>query len=191
MKCWYDLRIDVTGCFLPTFKFPTPVGNYGIWHPQASEVFHPQWLKYMSKLGVPLYTVMIFYRGPFSGTEHAHVDVAKADPFSLTPWGINWVYGGKNSSMVWYEQQEIKTEDINYTAAKTPYVYWYVNNLKEIERKELTQGKVTLVRTDFPHSIEMDLEPRWCFSARTSIPDEEKWENITKIFRNKNLLIER
>lgn len=187
-NCYYKLNIDINRCFRNDFKFPTPSGNYGVWHPKAADVFNYNWLKYMEKIGVPLYTVMIFYRGPFSGTQHAHVDIGKEDPFELTPWGINWVFGGKGSSMVWYDLPNDGKMEINYTQAKTPYIYWYTNQLKEIERLELTEGTVALVNTALPHSIEMKEDPRWCFSVRTSIPDNQSWDEITEIFNKKNII---
>jgi hypothetical protein len=189
--CWYKLNIETEGCLLPEFKFPEPTGDYGVWHPLAKDVFKPWWLAYMRKMGLPIYTVMLFYRGPGAGTFHAHIDIAKTDPFELTPFGINWVYGGKGSNMVWYDLPGDYEKNVHYTAAKTPYVYWNVSELNEIDRTELTEGTVTLVQTSLPHSIEMKDQPRWCFSARSSIPDSQSFENAVKMFKKKNLLVER
>jgi len=191
MTPWYKLNIDTTDCFLPNYTFPTPTGLYGVWHPKASEVFNRQWLIYLLRLGIPLYTVMIFYRGPGASTAHAHVDVAKPDPLKFTPWGINWVFGGKDSKMTWYEPQTVTKEDISYTAAKTPYIHWPIKNLKEIDNLELTEKNTYLVRTDIPHSIKMSSDPRWCFSARLSIPDSINWESTVNMLKSKNLLVER
>ena len=88
--CWYKLNIDVKNCFLENYKFPTPPGRYGVWHPRAYKVFNQQWIQYVKSLGLSIYTVMIFYRDSYAHTELAHVDIAKCDPFTLTNFAINW-----------------------------------------------------------------------------------------------------
>jgi hypothetical protein len=187
--CWYKLKISVKDCFLPGYKFPTPTGRYGVWHPKATEVFNNQWLQYVKSIGIPVYSAMIFYRDSYAHTAQAHVDIGKPDPFVLTNFAINWCYGGEGSEMVWYETPT-KKKEISYTAANTPYMAWDIPDLKEIERTHLGE-EVSLVRTGVPHAIKMEKEPRWVFSARCSIPDNIEWERALEILREKDLLIER
>ena len=187
--CWYKLNIDVKNCFLENYKFPTPSGRYGVWHPRAHEVFNQRWIQYVKSLGLSIYTVMIFYRDSYAHTELAHVDIAKCDPFTLTNFAINWCYGGAGSEMMWYNTPNEK-KAITYTAANTPYMAWDIPELTEIERTHLGE-EVTLVRTGLPHAIRMDKEPRWVFSARCSIPDNLEWEQVVGLMREKNLIVER
>jgi len=188
-KCWYNLKIDISNCFLEGYKLPEPVGKYGIWHPLAKDVFNPQWLRYTRSIGLPIYSVMIFYRGPYAHTAQAHVDVGKAEPFCLTNFGINWCYGGEGSEMAWYETP-IEPKPVSYTEAKTPYMSWDADKLKEIERTHIG-NEVSIVRTGIPHSIKMDKDPRWAISARCSLLDNYNWETVIEELRKKNLLIER
>ena len=189
MHCWYNLNIDIKNCFLDGYKFPVPTRRYGIWHPLARDVFKHEWLEYLSSLGLPIYSVMIFYRGPWASTAEAHVDVGKAEPFCLTNFGINWCYGGKNSEMVWYETPT-EPKSVTYTAANTPYMSWDIDTLKEIERVHLSD-EVSIVRTGIPHSIKMGAEPRWAFSARCSLLDNMSWDDARAVLQKKNLIIER
>lgn len=187
--CWYNLKIDTTNCFLDGYKFPEPRGQYGIWHPLAKDVFNPAWLKYVNEIGLPIYSVMMFYRGPYASTVGAHVDISRPDPFLLTNFAINWVYGGSDSTMSWFETPKEKKK-VEFTSANTPYIVWDKSGLTKIE--SVTLGKqVTLVNTGIPHSIEMGKDPRWAISARTSIRDDYEWDNVVAILRKSQLLIER
>ncbi len=187
--CWYDLDIDVTNCFKKDFKFPTPKGRYGIWDKLAWDVFNMDWLKYVTAKGLPIYSVMIFYRGPFASTVGAHVDISVVEPLLLTNFAINWVYGGTDSTMSWYETPE-REKNIEYTPAGTAYKVWPKHELNKIESNAIGE-KVKLVRTGVPHSIEMGTDPRWCFSARTSIHHDFEWDQVVGLMRKHKLLVER
>ncbi len=192
-NCYYRLKINSDNLLNPNWKLPKPTGAYGIWSPMAEEVFSTEWLGYMKSIGIPIYNAMIFYRAPGSSTREAHVDISKTDPLVLTNYGINWCLGGRDSSMIWYETPNdgrIRDEDVIWTAAKTPYIKWQYEEVKEIERT--TIGKeLVLVKTDLPHAIKMGKEPRWCISARSSALDNLKWDEVTELLRSKNLLVER
>jgi hypothetical protein len=186
--CWYNLKIDITNCFLEGFKLPKPEGQSGIWHPLAKDIFTPQWIEYMESIGFFICSVVIFYRGS-NYTSQAHVDIIKAEPLSFSDFGINWCYGGKNSEMVWYETP-LEPKSVSYTNANTPYMSWNINELKEIERTHIG-NEVSIVRTGIPHSIKMDADPRWAISARCFKSENPNWETAIEDLRKKNLLIER
>lgn len=191
--CYYRLKIGTGSALNPSWKFPTPTGLYGIWNPPAEEIFRPAWLEFMKSIGIPIYNAMVFYRGPGASTKEVHLDISKTDPLVLTNYGINWCLGGKDSSMMWYETPgdgRVREEDVIWTAAKTPYITWKYEEVKEIERATIDQ-ELTLVKTDIPHAIKMGKEPRWCISARSSSIDSLEWDEIIELFRSKNLLVER
>lgn len=187
--CWYDLNIDVKNCFKEGYKFPEPTGQYGIWHPLAWDVFNMDWLKYVTSMGLPIYSVMIFYRGPYASTLGAHVDISIPEPLLLTNFAINWVYGGSDSTMSWYETPPGEKK-IEYTPAGTAYKVWPKRELTKIESHSIGE-QVKLVRTGIPHSIEMGSQPRWCISARTSIHHDFEWEQVVDMMKDRKLLVER
>ena len=189
--CWYNLKIDITNCFLEGYKLPEPETDSGdgIWQLAAKDIFTPQWLEYMESIGFFISSAMIFYRRPYADFIRAHVDISNAEPLRLSTFGINWCYGGKNSEMVWYETPA-EPKDISYTPANTPFMTWNINELKEIERVHIG-NEVSIVKTCIPHTIKMDAEPRWAISARCSKFESAKWETIIEELRKKNLLIER
>lgn len=187
--CWYNLKIDITNCFLEGYKLPEPRGQYGIWHPLAKDIFTPQWIEYMESIGFSILSAMIFYRGPYLDFTNAHVDISNAEPLRLSNFGINWCYGGENSEMVWYETPT-EPKNLSYTAANTPYMSWQLSELKEIERTHIG-NEVSIVRTGIPHYIKMGTDPRWAISARCSKLESADWETVIEELRKKNLLIER
>lgn len=192
-KCYFELDIDVSDALKSDWKTYCTTfditGKYGIWQPSSEQIFKKSWLDYMRSIGLPIYNAMIFYRGPYAHTADAHIDISDI-PFRIHNFGINWCVGGKNSEMVWYELPENPEEKIAYTRANTPYVAWPKKTLKEIERYHIGE-KVTLVKTGLPHAIVMDQEPRWCFSARSAIPNDLPWDKVTDLLRSKKLLVER
>jgi hypothetical protein len=192
-SCYRNLNIDVSNALKNTWRDSCTTfhksGNYGEWQPLADRVFNKEWLEYMKSIGLPIFNCMIFYRGPYSHTNGAHIDVSRAKPFTVRHFGINWCVGGHGSEMVWYKLPDDAEKRVEVTAANSTYVSWPFNSLKEVERHHIG-NKVTLVKTGVPHAIIMKAEPRWCFSARTSIPDNFTWEKAIELFRSKNLLIE-
>jgi hypothetical protein len=188
--CWYKLNIDLTNCFKKDYRLPKVKGRYGIWHPLATEVFSEEWLDYTKSIGFPIYSVMIFYRGPNAATKGAHIDLSESNGVTnITNWGINWCYGGKGSTMSWYEPLPNSDPQTVYTAANTPYKIWRKDVLNKIESHHIGD-EVTLVKTGIPHSIEMGTDPRWCFSARTSMRNNYPWDKLVEYLKSKNLLIE-
>ena len=187
--CWYNLKIDITNCFLEGFKLPEHNGVWGLWPMDAKDIFASQWLEYMESIGFSVNSATVFYKGPYTQEPRAHIDIRKVEPLSLVTFGINWCYGGKNSEMVWYETP-IEPTSVAYSGANTPYLSWDINDLKEIERTHIG-NEVTIVRTNIPHGIKMDADPRWAISARFFKLKGAEWETIIEDLRKKNLLIER
>lgn len=187
--CWYNLKIDISNCFLEGFKLPEPSGEWGIWPMYAKDIFSQQWLEYMESIGFLVDGANVFYKGPYTDLTHAHIDIRGVEPLCLSTFGINWCYGGKNSEMVWYETP-LAQKSVSYTDANTPYLSWNINELKEIERTHIG-NEVTIVRTSIPHGIKTDAYPRWAVSARCFKFESAEWETVIEELRKKNLLIER
>lgn len=60
---------------------------------------HPAMIEFLSKLGIRVSWVELFYRRPFN-VSGIHVDNAGGDYTKLL-----WVYGGKDSTMKWFTEQ--------------------------------------------------------------------------------------
>lgn len=188
-KCWYYLDIDVSNAMLDNWKFPTPDDpNYGVWQFWAHKVFRKDWLEYASSLGLDFATLMMFYRGPYFGTNGAHIDISTVNPLKIGTYALNWTVGGRDSDMVWYEMPpgELK---ISYTPVNTAYTHWPIEKLKEIDRSPLSRP--TLVQVGLPHSITMGKHPRWSISVRPKMKKEMEWNEIVNHMKSLNILEDR
>ena len=186
--CYYRLKIETANSLNPEWSFPTPTGDYGIWSVESTTMFTPEWLNYVSNLGLNIKHALVFYRAPFTTSKVAHVDTHIKD-LKKVNFAINWVVGGKESSMHWYTlpTEEGVFKDVD---SSSPYLTYKFDEIKYIESCRI-QDQVTLVRTNLPHAITMGSDPRWCISARTHISEDIPWDEVANLFRSKNLLVER
>lgn len=194
-KCWYNLDIDMTEVFRPDWKWPDVTGSdYGIWlYPKISKLVTQKWLSMIRSKGLNVQACMLFFRGKRFQRTTAHVDIYSVSDddktIKIAPLGLNWIIGGSDSFMTWYEPSKHPIK-ISYSDAKTPYADWPISSLKESDRCNI-KNKLTLVRTDVPHNIEMGDDPRWCVSFRLADKDNYTWDSTVSMLRDKKLLVER
>jgi hypothetical protein len=84
---------------------------------------------------------------------------------------INWVWGGKNSYMTWYDKLESATPtDVGYLSSEAQITYY--TDLEAIDpapvhRHQLIYPTATLVQIALPHAVENPEETRWCLCLIT------------------------
>jgi len=188
-RCWYETTIDFDPQFtkdkLPVISEDEYRTHEGIWKKPLDEIFSKDWISYLKSLPLPMWhSVLLFYRRPHYYAHRGHVDVQD------TSCGINWIIGGADSEMIWYEMPEHNRE-IKTSIAGTPYLSWPENEMKEIERHTLSTTKLTLVRVDIPHAVVVRNDDRWCISVRTVGKVFNSWDTTIEHFRSLNLLVER
>jgi hypothetical protein len=190
---WHRINIDLKNCFKSSFDYHKLIPHekhMGTWSVPSNFICDPEWLLYMESIGLPVPYFMIFYRGPNATCPVAHIDIANTDPYIVRNFGINWVYGGAGSNMVWYDLPKEKIDMLAYTGGgKVPLSAIDLTLLNEIERTAIGE-EPTIVRTSIPHSIDMGNDPRWCFSARVNTLYDYDWEEVIILLKDKNLLIE-
>jgi hypothetical protein len=190
-NCWYTLDIDISNALRKDWEWNIPESSTLDVKIENTRIFNQDWLDYMQSIGIPVVRAMLFYRNSMCIQKNAHVDLRGPDSngnISYINYAMNWVLGGKDSEMIWYNLPD-KNIDVKYSMANTPYIQWPISTLEEIERVNI-QNSLTLIRTDIPHSIQVQSEPRWCISARSDISGYS-WQQAVDHFRSKNLLIER
>ena len=187
-NCWYSLNIDFSNALRKDWVWEIPdLKKSSIQSTNSRMLFNPEWLNYMNSIEVPIHFVMLFYRSPKSYTEIAHVDVKTKKPLLYVPYAINWIIEGQDSEMKWYNFSE-EQQNVKYTMANTPYLAWPISTLTEIDSANI-QNSFTLVRTDIPHSVQVNEKSRWSISVRSL--SLLTWQDSVDHFRSKNLLIER
>jgi hypothetical protein len=185
-KCWYNLRISIEYALREDWSFPKPYSSdANLWINPAQNIFSETWLKSMHYRGLPISKGMIFYKPPMTIDQIAHIDLGPSGEFLHC--GINWVYGGSDSQMIWYNTPDnFSVYNSKDTDANTKYASWPVTELTEIDKYTLTE-EPTLVNVGVPHNIKMGVEPRWCISARIDLP-LNSWEEFVEHLRSKQLI---
>jgi hypothetical protein len=192
-KCWYHLNLNVENAISKDWQFPKDDGFWGgigVWTFTKDKIFNSDWVQYMSDIALPIKTSVLFYREPNLVDDKAHVDLlgGEGDDVAKTYLGFNWVFGGKGSEMIWYDLPPGEKK-VNLTPAGSRYLSWPISELVEIDRCSI-QNIPTLVRVEYPHSISVGNESRWCISARTSLHDLT-WDEAVEHLKTKNIIIDR
>ena len=183
--CWYEINLPTQGAIVEGWSMPKFDPRYPnqIWRNAVK--FSRPWVDLLASKGLFVIGSLSFYRPPFCSSNVAHIDLKKEEPFIA---GFNWVIGGKDSSMSWYKTPE-GDKEIKYTPANTGYYEWPVEELDLVDRCHITD-KLTMVRVDVPHSIEVYEEGRFCVSARI-IDIGKTWEDYIEFLDKKGLLVTR
>jgi hypothetical protein len=187
-NCFYRTTISTDGFFNESWKFP----ELEQWATFKEEnILNKKWIQDNEKTGLFFKTPLLFFRNSNFNRDTAHIDVVyePAPTLSIVPGALNFIVGGKDSYMTWYELPEGPV-NIQETMAKTPFAEWDKKDLKEIERYKIKEGELVLVRTDVPHSIEMNTDNRWCISLRLRRNKSiVNWNDLVNFLENKELLI--
>jgi hypothetical protein len=107
----------------------------------------------MNSLGLEITDVEVFYVKPHVintiHTDHHGGDYVK----------LNYIYGGKDSHMVWYKQKSNIIKTIDKTL---DYVAFSPRDVDLIETHSILNSSI--VQVGVPHNIINFEEPRYCFS---------------------------
>jgi len=114
---------------------------------------------FLRELNLAVYHAEIFYTKP-DGNLFIHIDTETLS----NNCKLNWVYGGTNSKMVWWQQQD-PDEPLSYklTPIGTKYISFDKDKCTRVWEEEI--GTPSLVNVGIPHSIDNPgSEGRWCIS---------------------------
>ena len=186
--CWYNLDIDVAHALKNEWRWQSTGHSNNMRKYTADEIFATAWLDTMSAINMPITGSLVHHKPKMFSSQEAHVDTYKG--IGGADFGINWVIGGRDSEMIWYDlPHQVYSGAGKATPAGTPYVAWPIVGLKEIDRCVIGSQAV-LVRVDRPHAIVVGDEDRLSISARTNMKFMN-WHGIVKYLQKKNLLIMR
>lgn len=188
-NCWYNLNIDITDAFKSDWVWPEPKNKSLLILSESNtqNIFNTRFMDYMSSIDVPVNFALYFNSLSKYKTDFAHIDMTCNNTTQPWPWAINWVLGGENSELVWYETPigTNRHEDV----ANTPYMPFPIEGLVKIDNCNVL-AKAILIRTDVPHAAWVTDDQRWCMSIRSSLK-YNTWDSIVTHLRDLNLLIER
>jgi len=154
MKNFYFLNLDI-----PLFKegitfLDIPKTSIAII--DKEKYLNEKIVKFFDSLDLTIFFVETFFKTP-SKSGGIHIDAGGGDYTKL-----NWVFGGGDSKMGWYEPIDKKFKPIFKTSAGTPYISYTRNQVTEIEKTVIKNP--TLVQVGIPHNVFDVTEDRFCVS---------------------------
>jgi hypothetical protein len=194
-KPWHELKVDLTNAMNPHFdaekfridtgKGSDPVAMWSLKGKEMLQLLNEEWLDYLSSIGIPVDSLLIFYRDPHLVYPSAHVDILWHTD-SPNIFALNWVFSPNDDSvMTWYDVP-YETGISELTPVNTKYVYW---NLEDIQDKEFARhtigDKLTIVRTGIAHNVITNDQPRWVISLRSKVignPNYHDWNSAVDYF---------
>lgn len=190
---YLDLKIDFRSALLDDYRLLEPddpkLRQFGIYG-NPRKILTDEWLHAQSKLGLDITSAIVFYKPANWRMDVAHVDVVKQDPNGAVVCAINWIIGGDGSNMIWYDKKnDARGDAVDDDMHLIPRAVYDVKNLIELHRADVGNGKLTLVRTNIPHTIECGPTPRWCISMRAPYGRFKSWDKALEFFRDINLKI--
>jgi len=180
--CWYETNIDTSFLLEENWTYKP---RFHIAYNVAP--IKEQFVKYLESLGLQYSDNIVFYKkGVSREWRLAHIDYYSTG--ELANPGLNYVIGGKGSLMRWYKMPYIDVP-IKISPSGARYTEYSIDDLELIEETDLKENKLTLVRTDIPHTIYVKNAPRICISIRLKPKIHQSWESTVNFYKNKNLLI--
>ena len=114
----------------------------------------------------------LFYARPYL-IGGIHTDIAPCDFAKL-----NYVYGGKDSTMNWFKQKVEGTKAISISDVGTEYQFYAPDEVDLVYSHKL-KDKPSIVQVGSPHNIENFSEPRHCFSCVIGYKFGQSFERLT------------
>lgn len=174
-RCWYNLGLAPGSMTRPEFKFPEKPEIVKSWDYKPEDVLKVERLEELRARNFKPLRVMLFYKKAFFSHTYGHLDMLMDTGLPNT-YALNWVVGGKNSVMRWYERPATPPDVSEYKGLiDSSYIQWPITELKLIDEAHIQEP--TLVRVNVPHSLHCGNEERWCFSLRIEKEDAlGSWE---------------
>jgi len=110
----------------------------------------------IDKLNLKILLTELFYTKPYVITK-IHIDVTGGDYTKL-----NYIFGGKDSEMLWYKPKDNTTKSINKTPIDTSYISYALHEVEMIDKQFVKFPSI--IQAGVPHNIINYSEPRWCLS---------------------------
>jgi hypothetical protein len=117
---------------------------------------NPHLTAVLKLLGVRVSYAECFRLNPYQ-ENNIHTDTERGDYTK-----INWIYGGKDSTMSWYTPNSDNSKNLMYTATGTTYENYTIDEVTLMHRQHLSSP--SLVQVGVPHDVQNYSELRHALS---------------------------
>ena len=150
-----DYCIPLTLDFYPLNKSITEYGTITYQSIDPKDI-NLKLYDFFKQYNLALTSFGLFYK-PTSSFIKPHTDCEGGDYVK-----INYIYGGKDSKMIWYKTKDIIHTKESATGKPGSFIPYDLNEVEKIY--EQTLSKYNIVQVGIPHNILNMLEPRWCLT---------------------------
>lgn len=137
------------------------------------EHIHPKMHVFLAKHNLTIYKIELFYTPPNHQT-HPH-----ADGFGGDLGKINWIIGGKQSLMKWYNIISESKKESGLTDIATDLIIYERNEIELAYQEEIKSPSI--VQVGIPHNINNKEEERWCISLILHDPQTNNHISFTRL----------
>ena len=117
-----------------------------------------KFLEFINSLGMYVSFAEVFYRAPSDGIYGIHTDNYSGDYVK-----INYIFGGKDSTMRWYKvKPDAPEKQVTESLISTPNVAYDVHEVDLVYESQL--GFPSLIQVGIPHNVYNPIEERWAVS---------------------------
>lgn len=196
---WHVLDIDTSNALNLDFDAETfraksayahdPAGIWSFKGDSMQEFINKDWVNQLNKQGIPVDSMMIFYRDAYLVYPEAHIDLYQHNDLPNV-FALNWVFSPDDDSfMTWYDVTA-DSGTMSATSANTKYCYWKLKDIADKEFARHTIGNaLTMVNTGIAHNVIVNRQPRWVISLRVKSDFAiHNWETAVDYFNNLNLI---
>jgi hypothetical protein len=117
---------------------------------------NPDLIILLERLDLKILLVELFYTKPHTFTG-IHIDVTGGDYTKL-----NYIFGGKDSLMMWYKVKDNVVKSTSKTSINTSYISYNPLEVSLIDKRSVRFPSI--VQVGIPHNIINYSEPRYCLS---------------------------
>jgi hypothetical protein len=150
-----DYCIPLTLDFYPLNRSITEYGTIPYQNIDLNDI-NPKLYDFFKKYNLGLSSFGLFYK-PAPSFIKPHTDCQGGDYVK-----INYIYGGKDSKMIWYKTKDTTNTISNIRGKAGLFIPYHLNEVEKIY--EQTLSEFNIVQVGIPHNILNMIEPRWCLT---------------------------
>jgi hypothetical protein len=155
MKYYFDIDLDI-----PVLKPDINLASIKDYHNKFTvlEFVNPEIVKFFKQRNLILLPHIEIFSSEPNYTGPIHVDVGHGDFAKM-----NWVFGGKDSTMNWYEPI-VFDKPTEITLDNREYIYYDTTEVKHMHSQIIGIDRPSVVQVGLPHNSTNYSEHRYCVS---------------------------
>jgi hypothetical protein len=155
MKYYFDIDLDI-----PVLNPDINLASIKDYHNKFTvlEYVNPELVKFFKQRNLVLLPYIEIFSSELNYIGPIHVDVGHGDFAKM-----NWVFGGKDSTMNWYEPI-VSDKPVETTLGNRDYIHYDTAEVKHMHSQTIGIDRPSVVQVGVPHNSTNYSEHRYCVS---------------------------